>query len=454
MTQPQMPMPPSTNAPTDNSTTSTIAPADHVPTAIGPEASTTDHGPAPKATEIAQAIRNAFCTTVEPLKGVAIVTCSDLTIFAATQAATASGILADSVITDFPVAPVSTITFLYASGSHKAKSVTAYAAKAIRAKKLLMGHIDHCSRFNILLPEGAHIAIDGLEPGACIFAQVEYKDLTRDDAIAALAQLTAEAAKLGVLIVIFVLHTRKQNVTWLREHCQVFVEAAKCEPGPGAQIALMLTNVTLAGWHTQGIGRVMVEGFLDTDGAYTYRPEPFIADRAIIRLAWYVLRHAYLHKEEVSLAKIKQVVGIDASNISRGIASLLISPKNTVGVSPPTGWLDRWAIDYNLDLLWPDKSAGKDVGAGSTDKTKEQTPAIQQGTGHVEKEVTASDGGESAPPLKPSQANASNACSGNNIPKSAMTAGQHCQQLAKSAGANADSPDVSIPSNKRPNRCA
>lgn len=449
-----MPMPLSTNAPTDNSTTSTIAPADHVPTAIGPEASTTDHGPVPKATEIAQAIRNAFCTTVEPLKGVAIVTCSDRTIFAATQAAVASGILADSVIADLPVAPVSTITFLYASGSHKTNPVTAYAAKAIRAKKLLIKHIDRCTRLHILAPEGAHIAIGSLEQGNCIFAQVEYKDFTRDDVIAALAQLNAEAKKLGALIVIFILHTRKQDVTWLREHCQVFVQAAKCEPGPGAQIALVLTNVTLADWHPQCIGRVMVEGFLDPDGAYTYRPEPFIADRAIIRLAWYVLRHAYLHKEEVSLAKIKQVVGIDASNISRGVGSLPISPKNTVGVSPPSGWLDRWAIDYNLAILWMRKPADTGVVAGGTDKTKELTPSTPRDLGHVVKDVATSDGGQSAPPHKPSEANAPIAFSGHDMPKSAMTADQHCQQPAESAGANPDSLDARLPSNERRNRIA
>ncbi|MGP8433729.1 hypothetical protein ACT2FY_05450 [Paraburkholderia fungorum] len=449
-----MPLPAPTNAPSGNNTLSITTPADHMSAATGPESNTAEHGPVREAPEIAQAIKKSFLGAVEPLTGAAIVTCSNPMNFAATQAATASSILDDGVIADFPVAPVSTITFLSASSLQKAKPVTAYAAKAIRAKKLLIKHIDRCTRLHILAPEGAHIAIANLEPGKCIFAQVEYKDFMRDDVIAALAPLNAEAKKLGALIVIFILHTRKQDVTWLREHCQVFVEAAKCEPGPRAQIALVLTNVTLADWHPQGIGRVMVEGFLDPDGAYTYRSEPFVADRAIIRLAWYVLRHAHLHKEEVSLAKIGQVIGIAPSNISRGVAPPMISPKNAVGVSPPMGWHDRWAIDYNLDILWTRKPAGTDVVAGSADKTKELAPSVPQDLGHVAKEVATSDDGHSAPPPKPLQTNASIAPSGNNIPKSAKTAGQHCQQLAKSAGANADSPDVSIPSNKRPNRCA
>ncbi|MFP3275110.1 MAG: hypothetical protein RXR52_29905, partial [Paraburkholderia sp.] len=402
MEQPQKPLPPSADEAPGNNTPSTTAPADHVSAATGPGLTAADDGPVLEAPEIAQAIKKAFLTAVEPRTGVAIVTCSDPTNFAATEAAVASGILENQVIADQPVNPVSTITFLYASGSNKAKPVMAYAAKAIRAKKLLIEQIDRCTRFHILAPEGAHIAIGRLKPGACIFAQVEYKDLTRDDVIAALAQLNAEAHKLGALIVIFILHTRKQDVTWLREHCQVFVEAGKCEPGPRAQIALVLTNVTLANWHPQGIGRVMVEGFLDPDGAYTYRPEPFIAERAIIRLAWYVLRHAHLHKEKVSLAKIGQVIDISPSNISRGVAPPMISPKNAVGVSPPTGWHDRWATDYNLDILWTRKSGGKDVVVGSTDKTQDLAPSMPQDLGHVVEEAATSDGGQSAPPRKPS----------------------------------------------------
>ncbi|MFM0504283.1 hypothetical protein [Paraburkholderia caffeinilytica] len=49
MTQPQQPLPTPTNAPTDNSTTSTTIPVDHVSTATGAGSNTTDHVLEPKA---------------------------------------------------------------------------------------------------------------------------------------------------------------------------------------------------------------------------------------------------------------------------------------------------------------------------------------------------------------------------------------------------------------------
>lgn len=81
-------------------------------------------------------------------------------------------------------------------------------------------------------------------------------------------------------------------------------------------------------------------------------------------------------------------------------------------------------------------------------------PSMPQDLGHVVEEAATSDGGQSAPPRKPSEANASIALSGHDMPKSAMTAGQHCQQPAKSAGANADSLDARLPPNERRNRVA
>ena len=215
---------------------------------------------------------------------------------------------------------------------------------------------------------------------ACIFAMVTYGELKRDDAIAAITRLNAEAQKVHALIVILVVHTKKQDVTELRKCCNASVEVSSCEPGPGAHIAVLLDNVTLTSWHQQGIGRVMVEARLESDGTWSFNTEPFIAKRAIIRLAWSVLCQANARKEEMPLAKLAQVVGIDPSNISRGIAQLLISPKNAVGVAPPKGWRKRWAADYRLELIWPRKSTDDNaIGPaiavlGSTSQTTEGTP--------------------------------------------------------------------------------
>jgi len=186
-----------------------------------------------------------------------------------------------------------------------------------------------------------------MKVGTCVVAKVEYRDLTRDDAVAALADLNAEAVKLDALVVIYVTHTKKQDVTWLREYCAAAVEVRKCEPGPDAPVAIVLDNLTLASDHVLGVGRVMIEAFRDPDGRWTYRPEPLIAERAVIRLAW------YLAHEGVNFRDIAKIVGISTSNISRGLQPLLIQPKNAVGLAPPAGWRTRWVCDHDLNADSP-----------------------------------------------------------------------------------------------------
>ena len=224
----------------------------------------------PADIDIAKVIRKTFHESVETVEGAVLVTCNDPTIVAVAVAAIAAGIHTDGTIADHRVHPVSTITLPHSSGSREIESVKSYARKDIQAGKMKMDQIYRCRRLNVFAPEGAHLFMSRMQPGVCVLAMVEYRDLQRDDAIAALTEINAEAKKLGVPVVIFVLHTTKQNAASLRDHCAVFVVVRKCEPGPGAQIAIALDNLTLAGWHDQGIGRVMIEASLGRDGTWTF----------------------------------------------------------------------------------------------------------------------------------------------------------------------------------------
>ncbi|WP_321867035.1 hypothetical protein [Paraburkholderia tropica] len=278
----------------------------------------------------------------EPGKGVVVVTCADPTIFAPAVAAIVTSIHTYSTIADLPVCPVSAITYLHVSGSHDAESVKSYASASIRTGKLRTAGIPNCRRINPLAPEGVPPTLSRLEKGTCVFVMANYRDLKRDEAIAALIDLNTEAVQRGALVVIYVQHTKKQDVTWLRGYCAVAVEARKCEPEPRASIAILLDNLTLASDHVLGVGRVIIEAFRDPDGGWTYRPERFIAERAVVRVAW------YLANEGMKLREIAKIVGIAASNVARGFQPLLIQPKNAVGLTAPVGWRTRWAACYDL----------------------------------------------------------------------------------------------------------
>lgn len=309
----------------------------------------------------------AFLESEQPAKGVVIVTNSDPTVSAVAIAAVADGIVRNHAIADLPVRPISKIAFFHPSGSRAPVPVKAFVSKDIQAQ-VHMVPISHCHRFNPLVPEGMHILMSDLRPGECVFVQVECKDLTRDATIVALAELNAKVEELGALLVIFVFHTKKQDVTWLQEHCGVFVEVGKCEPGPGAQAAAALTNLSLSHWHPHGIGRVMVEAFLDANGAWTYRSEPFIAERAIIRLSW------HLRFKEVTVEQIAKIIDIHKSNVSRGLDCLLIPPDNTVGLAPPRGSRRRWISRYpQVENLWLVNKPEQDVAAGSAPKMTSMT---------------------------------------------------------------------------------
>ncbi|MFC6950343.1 hypothetical protein ACFQI9_38390 [Paraburkholderia dipogonis] len=295
------------------------------------------------ATETRLSINKTFRDNAAPAQGVVLMTGIDLTIQAAAVAACANSILADGTIADQPVCPVSAVIFLHADGSIEATWGKSYTSKDVQAGKLKRVVIDNCRNFNPLSPEGVHLLVRHLTQQMALFVIVNYRDLKRDDAIAALADLSAEAEKLGALVVIYVQHTKKDDVTWLRKYGAVSVEVRKCEPGPGAFVAVVLDNLTLASDHMQGIGRVTVEAFREPDGVWSYRREPFIADRAVIRLAW------YLAWERVKLRDIAKIVGLAASNISRGFQPLLIQPKNAVGLAPPPDWRIRWEGSFDLN---------------------------------------------------------------------------------------------------------
>lgn len=332
MDQQQKSVPQSVGVP-PASTTPVNPPAEPIPDATGSKAKaakekTTDHGE-------------------EPGKGVVLVTCADPTIFAVAVAAIVNGIHTNGTIANLPVCPVSVITFLHSPGSHDAESVKSYARKDVQAGKLLAKSIKHCRRFDPLCPGGVPHVMRYLKQGSCVFAVVDYRDLKRDEAIAALVDLNAEAVERSALVVIYVQHTKKQDVTWLRDYCSAAVDVRKCEPGPGAPVAVVLDNMTLASDHVLGVGRVMIEAFREPDGGWTYRAEPFIAERAVIRLAW------YLSAEGMKLRDIAKIVGIAASNISRGFQQLLIQPRNAIDLKPPPGWRARWASCYDLNAKNP-----------------------------------------------------------------------------------------------------
>ncbi len=342
MTQPQKPLPPSTNAPTASTNPASLA-AEHTPYSADYEAEAVENARELAVAVIAAAIKRTPRDNETPAKGVVLMTGTDPSIVAVAVAALANGIHTDNAIADMPVCPLSTIMFLHSSGSREAASVAEYAGRDIQSGNLALESID-CRRINPLAPEGVHLVTSRLQPGTCILITADYVNLKRDDAIVALTDLNAEADKHGALVVIYVRHTKKQDVSWLRNHCAVVLEVSKCEAGPGAPVAVVLDNLTLASDHVLGVGRVMIEAFREPDGGWTYRAEPFIAERAVIRLAWYL---AY---EGMKLREIAKVVGIYASNVSRGLQPLSTKPNNAIGIAPPLGWRIRWASWYDLNV--------------------------------------------------------------------------------------------------------
>jgi hypothetical protein len=334
-----------------------------------------------------------FRLTAEPAKGVAVVSVVNRTWLAVTIGSLVDSILRDGTIADMPCSHILAATFPYPAGSREAEPVKAYAGQYVKANKLRLAPTD-CSRINPWLPEGGHIVVNNLKPGECVIVQVDYKDTMRDDVLVTFAYLKAAAMKIGALIVIVVLCAKKQDVAWLGPHCDVFVEVGKCEPGPGAQAAIALVNESLAGWHSQGIGRVMAEAKLASNGDWTHRREPFIAERAIMRLAW------YLYAEGVTIEKIAAIIGINKSNVSRGFDALLIPPKNTVGLVPPKGWHKRWAVRHpEVEQLWPVSKPETGTGTGVVGDVFATSPTPKGGnTAHVANGTPATSHARPVPP--------------------------------------------------------
>lgn len=366
----------STSAPLSSGQKPGVTPATGVPTvaASNPPDNARATGVAPAASSPVLFAMKTFLESEQPAKGVVIVANSDPTVSAVAMAAVADGIVCDHAIADHQVRHVSKVTLLHPSGPRGSVPLKAFASSAIKAK-LHEVPISHCIHFNPLAPEGVHILVNQLKLGECVFVQVEYKDLTRDAAIVALAELNANVEQLDALLVLFIFHTKKQDVGWLQERCGVFVEVCKCEPGPNAQAAVVLTNVSLSYWHPHGIGRVMVEAFLNSDNVWTYSSEPFIAGRAIIRLSW------HLRFKGVTVEQIAKIIDIHKSNVSRGLDSLLIPPDNAVGLVPPRGSRRRWISRYpEVENLWLVNKLEQNVAAGNAPKMTSVTDRVPHAT--------------------------------------------------------------------------
>jgi hypothetical protein len=69
----------------------------------------------------------------------------------------------------------------------------------------------------------------------------------------------------------------------------------------------------------------MVEAILDSAGVWIYRAEPFIAERATIRLAWYP------RVRRVKIEQVAKIIDINRSNVSRGSDSVLVPPPRQCG---------------------------------------------------------------------------------------------------------------------------
>ncbi|WP_301235481.1 hypothetical protein [Pandoraea cepalis] len=325
-------------------------------------------------------------------KRVVVATVNDPTLLAMSIAAITGGIVRDRIIADLSVDPMSAITILSPSASRVSEAVKTFTPKDVQAQ-LQTAMIGHCNSFDPFCPEGAHILKEYLSPGKCVVAHVEYKNLTRDAATGVLAHLNALVEQMGAFVIIFVVCTKKQDTAWLRAYAGEFVEISKCEPGPSAQGAIVLTNVNLADHHAQGIGRVMVEAFVDSGGTYTYRSEPFIAERAVVRLAW------CMRNKGAKIEQIAKLIGCNKSNVSRGFENLLIQPNNAVGMKPPKGSRARWATVYDLDEVWPRKAPD----AGVADEAMKTPDSPKTGdSGHAVKAPPMANGTGSVPSNSPS----------------------------------------------------
>jgi len=352
--------------------------ANGTPKAMGPGSSASEGAREPACAAAVQASKSPAMkarANMKPANRVVLAIVNDPTVLAMSIAAVADSLIRDRMIADLPVPAGLSITGLSPSGSRASEAVKRFTPKDIEGQvnPVLIGH---CNRVNPLVPEGAHIVKSYLKPNVCVVAHVEYTDLKRDEATGVLAHLNAAVEQADAFVVIFVVCTKKQDTSWLRAYAGEFVEITKCEPGPGAQAAIVFTNVSLVDQHALGIGRVMIEAFVDSDGAYTFRSEPLIAERAIIRFAWCA------RNKGAKIEQIAALVGRNKSNVSRGLDDLLVPPNNEVGMKPPKGSRNRWATLYNLDVVWPLKSL--DAGAAGEATNTPRSPKTVD-SGHAAK---------------------------------------------------------------------
>lgn len=304
-------------------------------------------------------IESAFLNVAKSVAGAALVRVHVDVLPIATAAITHS-ILHDKKLADMPICNIHSVKLVQSTPPRIADPLGAYAAADLKQEKLLILPIDMDKHRNHDIPYELIVAKELIKPGECVIIQIDCFQLSYDDAIAKLSRLDTAAREMGVLVVVLMPGRKMVDMSYLNDHCALYIDIEACDPEPDAQIALAVTNVTLAGWHIQGIGRVQVDGLLMDDGTWKYRTEPLIAKRATTRLAWY-LAHAGF-----TPAATAKIIGPTKPSVLADLAALTIPPSNSVGLKPPAAWLDRWKLRYDSLAAQVEATAKTSQSAGNS----------------------------------------------------------------------------------------
>jgi hypothetical protein len=158
--------------------------------------------------------------------------------------------------------------------------------------------------------------------------------------VSGLERYRAATKKAGSFVMLFMCCGPKQDVSWVRPHCDEVVEVAECEPNPNIDYAFSVDSGLRLYLPPTYITKVMFS-VTWTKRGWIHRQEPFVAASVEDRLIWWMLR------EGETQSTIADVLGVNKATVSRHVSRLKQTLKSKT--MPREGWREDFPEYFSAD---------------------------------------------------------------------------------------------------------
>ena len=219
----------------------------------------------------------------------------------------------------FPIPKICSLTSIYSGNPRREAILKEISAtnenpgiKIIHETKII-GKRDN---YNFCSEEGLSVLLPMIKDNnSGVTFEQKIEGAITPELVDGLSSIKHAAKDAGTSVVMFAVTPEGYEKNSLHHYCDEYIEVAKCEPNPKANLAFSIDCVSLRDMNAFGIGRTMCNVKIENK-KMAHRYSPFIANDLETRVMW------VFHKKGFSLNEIGKILGYNKSTVLRRIKNL------------------------------------------------------------------------------------------------------------------------------------